>query len=602
MAEPSTEQGTEPSDRREVAGFRDALPLLKPYRGRLFLALVIGLLSTAVIAVQPLLISDIVDTYSGEVPLLRVGAVVALLVTGAVLTGIREVLIERTGERFAYDTRESLVRHVYALPVGRLEGRGRADLVSRVTSDVSETRTILTSGLVDLAVSGAAVVLSIAMMAFIDPVLLGLALVAVLLVLFLVFSIGSRMGPVGLRMQTAVGQLAETVSRAIGSMKTIRATGAVDGEADRAVARASEVYAAGRSVAGLRAVIQTVSGVSIQLLLIVVVGLGAVRVASGAISTGDLSAFIMYLMLMVAPVAMVGNVVSMLGEAFGALSRILELRSEPAERDVQSPTAVSRVEEPDDSVLRFDAVSFSYPALSPASHRGEPVLSAVSLSIERGKTTAVVGPSGAGKTTVFSLIERFYEPTDGRILFEGRDVTGMSRKELRSHIAYVDQDAVLLSGTVRYNLTLGSADLSDEACVAALQEVALVSDPAAARLYLDQDVGELGSRLSGGERQRVSIARALLDGAQILLLDEVTSNLDSRSEGLVRELLGSSHPARTSLVIAHRFSTVLSADKIIVLDEGRVVDQGTHGTLMSTSGLYRELAERQFLPETSGST
>ncbi|MGW8530008.1 ABC transporter ATP-binding protein [Nocardiopsis sp. NPDC055824] len=578
-----------------VAGFRDVLPLLRPYRVPLGIAFFLGTLGTAAGAVQPLVVSRMVDTFQSGLPLGEAALLVVLLLVSAVLTGVRELVIERTGERFAYDSRERLVKHLYSLPMARLDFRDRADLVTRVTTDVSETRTFLTSGLIDLAISTITVLISLVMMALIDPVLLGLSFVAVLVVFVVVLALGRKTRPVGLQMQNALGALAESVSRSLGSMKTVRAARAVGRESDKAMAMASEVRRAGLRAAGLRALLQTVSGVAVQVLLIVIVGFGALRVASGELTTGELSAFIMYLMLMVTPIAMVGNVVASLGEAFGALARILEIKSEPTEPDIQTANS-SILAGHADEVFRFEGVSFRYDRpTSSVPDTTELTLSSVSFSVARGETVALVGPSGAGKSTLFSLLERFYEPTDGRILFHGQDVMELSRDKLRKQLAYVDQDAVVLSGNVRGNLMLADTEATDTECIDALRQVGLVQDREEGRRYLEKQIGEMGMRLSGGQRQRLAIARALLSGNPVLLLDEATSNLDSRNEALIRDALDLSAIDRTTLVIAHRFSTVVSADKIIVLDMGRVIAQGTHHELIQSCELYNELAKHQFL-------
>ncbi|MFD7655974.1 ABC transporter ATP-binding protein, partial [Actinosynnema sp. NPDC059797] len=452
------------------------------------------------------------------------------------------------------------------------------------------TRAILNSGLVELAGSAVTVLVSVVMMAFIDPVLFGLAVVVVALVFVAVFLIGKRTRPSGLRLQTALGELSDSLSRGLGAIRTIRATRAGRREADATVAKAARALHEGLTVARLRAVIQTFTGVAVQVLLIAVVGVGALRVAAGAMTVGELSAFLMYLLLMAAPISLFGAIVSLLGEAFGALSRISELRALRPERDVERPGAGGAATRDDGVLFRFEDVWFTY-----AHESGGQALKGVSLDIRAGVTTAVVGPSGAGKTTLFSLLERFYEPTGGRLLYRGRDVAGLSRDDLRSRIAYVEQDAPALSGTVLDNLVLAAPSATEDECAAALVEVNLVPDVDSGRRYLRQPVGEVGSRLSGGERQRLAIARALIARSPVLLLDEVTSNLDGRNERLVQELVGSAGGERTVVVIAHRLSTVAAADDIVVLDAGRVVARGTHPELLERSPLYRELAQHQLL-------
>lgn len=356
-------------DEERSAGFRDVLDLVRPYWRPLFTAFVIGLVATAAAMVQPIVISTIVDTFDGEIPTGQIAALVSLLLIGAGLTAVRELLIERTGERYAFEARKGLIAHIYLLPVARVEKRQRADMVSRVTTDVSETRHFFTSGLVDLAVSFITVVASLVMMAVIDLALMVVSLAAVVVILTVLLAIGKRTRPVGLRMQNAMGSLAERVSLTLGAIRTVRAARATENELSRAADRAAAVRSAGYTAARLRAILQTVSGVSIQILLIIVVGVGALRVAAGVTTVGELSAFIMYLMMMAAPVATVGSIVASLGEAFGSLSRVLRIKADEVEPDITSAEIVGETTQSGE-VIRFDGVHFAYP--SDTSHQEGP--------------------------------------------------------------------------------------------------------------------------------------------------------------------------------------------------------------------------------------
>ncbi len=573
-----------------VAGFREAFSLLRPYRRSMLLAFGLGLATTVVAAVQPLVVSSAVDDFAGSLPVLPIVTLFVLLVAGALLNGVQQLVLQRSGERFAFDTREGLIRHIYALPIGVLERRDRADLVTRVTSDVGHLRAILSSGLVELATSLIAVVVSIVMMALIDWLLLALTALAIGAVLVMVVLIGRHTGPAGLRMQNALGDLAGAVSRALGSMRTIRATVSTTREADAAVARARVALHEGYTAAKLRAAIQTFTGVTVQLLLIVVIAVGALRVAAGSLTIGQLSAFIMYLMLMIAPITLFAGTFAMLGEAFGALSRVMAIQALAPEPDVDPGEARPVPARTAGHCFELRGVSFRYPG-----DDDRWALRDVDLTLPEGRTTAVVGPSGAGKSTLFALLERFYEPTDGRLLFRGEDVRRLPREQLRSRLAYVEQDAPALSGTVRDNLLLGAHTATDEECVDALRRVNLLVPTDSGAELLDTQVGEGGELLSGGERQRLAIARAFLADAPVLLLDEVTSNLDSNNEKIIQDLIRTKTGRQSIVVIAHRLSTVVAADVIVVVENGRVVAQGTHQELLRSSPLYRELAHNQLL-------
>lgn len=593
---PATQETPEPPPAGEtkVAGFPDAFALLRPYRKNVALALVLGFAATGVAAAQPLLVSSTVDSMRGGIPAMAILALLALLVASAVLQGLEQLVLQRSAEKLAFDTRSRLIRHIYRLPIAVLERRDRGDLVSRITTDVSHTRAILSSGLVELATSSVAVIVSLVMMAVIDPVLLGLAALAIVVVIGALVLIGSRTRPAGLRMQNAVGDLAGVVSRSLGAMRTIRSTVSTDRETGTAVRYATTALDSGLHVARLRALIQTFTGVAVQLLLIAVVAAGALRVASGALTIGELSAFLMYLLLMAAPITMFGGVLSMLGEAFGALTRIKAIEALEPERD--APEAAVREPVPGAPVFALRDVSFRYQGRTAGGEAEPPwALHEVTLDFPAGRTTAVVGPSGAGKSTLFALLERFYDPAGGTVLHQGHDIRQLPREHLRSHIAYVEQDAPALSGTVRDNLLLGAHDAGDEQCLDALRRVNLLPADGSATEFLDAEVGEVGALLSGGERQRLAIARAFLADSPVLLLDEVTSNLDSTNERVVQDVVKATGGRQSVIVIAHRLSTVVAADSIVVMDHGKVVAQGTHRELLDSSPLYRELAHHQLL-------
>jgi ATP-binding cassette subfamily B protein/ATP-binding cassette subfamily C protein len=324
---------------------------------------------------------------------------------------------------------------------------------------------------------------------------------------------------------------------------------------------------------------------------VLVLGIGGARVASGSISVADLVAFILYLFLLVMPLARALHAYTVLQTGLGALQRIedvLVLSPETASDKPAGPVEIGP-----GAAIEFDRVSFAYAD-------GTPVLHEVSFTVPAGTRTALVGPSGAGKSTILALTERFYEVSDGTIRAGGADIRDLPREELRRRLGYVEQEAPVLAGTLRENLLLTAPDATDAELLAVVAAVNLTPIVDRAPLGLGSQVGEAGVLLSGGERQRLAIARALLAAPPILLLDEPTSNLDARNEAALREAIDAVADDRTLVVVAHRLSTVVSADQIVVLDNGRVVATGRHDELLTSSPLYRELAAHQFLGAGAG--
>jgi ABC-type multidrug transport system fused ATPase/permease subunit len=385
--------------------------------------------------------------------------------------------------------------------------------------------------------------------------------------------------------QARLGEMTSAVERAISAARTIRAARAEEREAESVARSATEAYAAGMRVARLQALIEPASGAAIQGAFLLVLGVGGARVAAGAIGVGDLVAFILFLFFLVLPLGQALRAYTQLQTGLGALQRIEEILELPAETDGDAGTAVIA---PQAAAVEFDSVTFAYPG-------GAPVLREVSFTVPRGSRVALVGPSGAGKSSVLALIERFYETGAGSIRVGGADVRDLPRDALRRLLGYVEQEAPVLAGTLRDNLLLTAPDAGEARLRAALDQVNLGALVTRTQEGLDVQVGEGGVLLSGGERQRLAIARTLLADTPILLLDEPTSNLDARNEAALRTAIAAAAERRTLIVVAHRLSTVVDSDEIIVLDQGRVVARGPHDELLDTSPLYRELATHQLL-------
>jgi ATP-binding cassette subfamily B protein len=346
----------------------------------------------------------------------------------------------------------------------------------------------------------------------------------------------------------------------------------------------------------------------LQVSFLVVLGVGGFRVASGAITISSLVAFILFLFMMIMPLGQAFGAINSVNQALGALGRIQEIISLPSENEFDAAIEPAAPQQTD-AAISFDGVHFTYPeaarpvgeTTTPEDPDGPPerkdltVLHGISFEAPRGKRTALVGPSGAGKSTILALIERFYDPSAGVVRIGGLDVRGLDREILRAQIGYVEQDAPVLAGSLRDNLTLGAPEATDAQCIRVLHDVNLTEVLERNDLGLDAPVGEDGIMLSGGERQRLAIARTLLAAPPILLLDESTSSLDGLNEQLLREAIDAVADNRTLIVIAHRLSTVVDSDQIVVLDHGQVVGVGTHSELVKSTPLYKDLAKHQLL-------
>jgi len=456
---------------------------------------------------------------------------------------------------------------------------------------------VLTQGLVEAIGGSITFIGALIAMLIIDPVLLGLTVLVIGVSVVTVVLLSGRIRIASRKAQEKVGDLAAAVERAISAIRTVRASNAAEREILAVEKNAENAWAMGIQVARISALVVPIAGIALQVSFLVVLGVGGYRVASGSITVADLVAFILFLFLMIMPLGQAFGAITAVNQALGALGRIQEiilLPSETQNDETIARGAVSSIET--DAAITFENVEFGY-AVTPVDDALEPlgVLHGVTFTAERGKRTALVGPSGAGKSTILALIERFYDPTAGVVRLGGVDVRAIDRHELRSQIGYVEQDAAVLAGTLRENLLLGSPAATDDECVAVLRSVNLAEVLDRNPLGLDAPVGEEGVMLSGGEKQRLAIARALLAAAPILLLDESTSSLDGLNEQMLREAIDAVAENRTLIVIAHRLSTVVDSDHIVVLDHGKVIGTGTHSELVKSTPLYKDLAKHQLL-------
>lgn len=602
------------------ASFGRLLGYLFENKPAMVVIIVLSILGAGASLAQPLLVNQVVTAvqHGGTLNTL-VWILVALVIVSGLLNGVQHFLLQRAGEGVVLSTRRKLIGRILNLPISEFDTRRTGDLVSRVGSDTTLLRAVLTQGLIESIGGALTFTGAIIAMAIIDPLLLGITVVIVLIAIIAVGGLSRRIRVASKRAQEKVGDLTAAVERGIGAVRTIRAAGATEREVHEVDTHATEAYKRGLDIAKMSAFVVPVASIVMQVAFIAVLGVGGAQVAAGTITVATLITFILLLFMMIMPLGQAMGAAVAVAQALGALGRIEEILHLPTEAQDDGAVRVAAAVETDDAIT-FEHVSFRYRASADASGpngavasgaaSGGPggatrlpdaaadeqtVLHDVSFRVPRGARVALVGPSGAGKSTTLALIERFYDPTDGVIRLGGVDVRGLDRAELRAQIGYVEQDAPVLAGTIRANLLLGSPDATEDDCTRVLEAVnlgeVLHRDPRG----LDAQVGEDGVMLSGGERQRLAIARALLAAPPILLLDESTSSLDGVNEQKMRLAIDAVAEDRTLLVIAHRLSTVVDSDVIVVLEHGRVVGVGTHSELVESTPLYRDLAKHQLL-------
>jgi ATP-binding cassette subfamily B protein len=616
------------------ATFRQLLPFLFEHKKTLTVVAILSVFGAATSLVQPLLVGQVIAAVQTNQTLgILVWLLVGFVLVSSVISGYQHYLLQRTGTAVVHSSRRQLIARILHLPIREFDARRTGDLVSRVGTDTTLLYAVLTQGLADAVGSAILFLGALIAMLIIDPILLLLIVVVIGVSLAVVVMLSGRIRTASTAQQVKVGELASAVERAVGSIRTVRASGATERETASVSTLAGEAYGLGVRIAKVSALVVPISGIALQLSLLAVLGVGGFRVAAGSITVASLITFVLFLFMLIMPLATTFGAITSVNQALGALGRIQEVLDLPTE-DQEDAAIAASVQEADDPstgsgtarpspAIAFHDVRFRYPDAVVAAREAaateartvlvdahlerttsdeddeqpadRDVLRGVSFAVPRGARVALVGPSGAGKSTILSLIERFYDPTGGSIRLDGYDIRTYPRAELRAHFGYVEQDAPTLAGTLADNLRLASPDATDADCERVLRAVNLGDVLERGTLGLQTPVGEDGVMLSGGERQRLAIARALLTEAPILLLDESTSSLDGVNEQRMREAIDAVSADRTLVVIAHRLSTVVDSDLIIVLQNGEVVGQGTHSELIEQVPLYRDLARHQLL-------
>jgi ATP-binding cassette subfamily B protein len=566
-------------------------PYVARYRGRAILALISLTVAAITTLIVPIAVRRMIDfgfTPDGIAMINKYfGVMIAVVAVLAGASASRYYLVMTIGERIVADLRRDVFAHLISLSPAFFDSARSGELVSRLTADTTQIKSAVGAS-VSIALRNVMLFVgAAAMMVITSPRLSGFVLLAIPLIVIPLVAFGRWVRRLSRNAQDTLADATAYASELIGAIRTVQAyTGERLANA-RFGGEVEQAYDAARGSTRARAVLTAIIIFIVFSSVVAILWVGSHDVQVGAITPGRLGQFILYAAFAAAGLGQLSEVWGEVSAASGASERLFEiLRVTSA---ISAPSAPLAMPVPARGDVSFENVSFAYPTRPDVW-----AVDGVSLSVRAGEKVAIVGPSGAGKSTLFHLLLRFYDPTSGAISFDGVSIREADPREVRTRIALVPQDSVAFAATARENIRFGRPDASDA-------EVERAADLAHASEFIrrlpggfEAQLGERGVTLSGGQRQRIAIARAILRDAPLLLLDEATSALDAESETLVQTALEELMRHRTTLVIAHRLATVLSCDRIMVMDQGRIVEQGTHASLVAAGGLYARLARLQF--------
>lgn len=576
---------------RPFAALNLLLPYFRRFRGFLFGWLAFLAVSSLATLSLPIAVRVMIDHGFAHADPATVDhsflGLFAVAIVLAIATAARYFCVTVLGERVVAELRRELYAHLLTLDQAFYERTRVGELISRLGADTELVQTVVSSSM-SVALRSVVTALGGAfMLVQTSPRLAGYAALVIPVVIAPIVLAGRRQQRLARANQDRVADASAIANETLNSMYAVQAYAREPVEKQRYDAAIARALATARKRIGQRAGLTALVILLIFGAITFALWSGARSVMSGGLDAGVLGQFVLYAVITAGSFGGLTEVWSEISRANGALERITELLA--ARPDIASPAAPMTLPDPLRGDIRFDHVEFRYPSRPDA-----PALHDFSLHVSPGETVALVGPSGAGKSTIFHLLLRFYDPQHGSIAVDGMDLRALALPELRGAIALVPQDTVIFGASAADNIRFGRTDANEDAVITAARAAEAHEFIAALPQGYDANLGERGVRLSGGQQQRIAIARAILKGAPILLLDEATSNLDAQSEAAIQHALENLMRGRTTLVIAHRLATVQKADRIIVMDGGRVVAQGTHAELMHQGGLYSELARLQF--------
>lgn len=567
------------------------LDLLRPYRLRIGFALVALVVAAACVLLIGQGLKQVIDKgfVAGSPELLNYAllGLLGVILVMSVATYSRFYLVSWLGERITADLRRRVFSHLLTLSPVFFEQNRTGDVLSRLTNDTTQLETVIGSS-VSMALRNALLLLGgLVMLAVTSLKLMALVLVAIPFVLVPIIVFGRRLRKLARASQDSVADVGAYTDEVIHGIRTVQAYGHEPAAVESFNQRVEQTFGTGVKRIRQRALLVAAVITLVFSAVAMILWVGGHDVLAGSISGGELSAFIFYAVIVASAMGTISEVIGDMQRAAGATERLVELLATPSTLPMrENPESLPT---PARGSVEMRAVNFAYPT-----RLDTPVFDGFNLRVNPGEKIALVGPSGAGKTTVFQLLQRFYDPLAGDIYLDGVDLKNADIQQVRERIALVPQDPVIFAASVRDNVRYARPDASDADVIAACKAAFALEFIEQMPEGLDAYLGERGVRLSGGQKQRIAIARAILADRPILLLDEATSALDSNSEQAVQQALEVLMKNRTTIMIAHRLSTVVNADRILVLQQGKIVASGTHTELLATSGLYQQLARLQF--------